>query len=74
VNGFHLLFWASACMRMATLRFVSRIEEPTAADHRMLAIQIIRRQSIRMSAGRRRKASVRASRLITSAAAADRAA
>jgi MFS family permease len=74
VNGFHLLFWASACMRMATLRFVSRIEEPTAADHRMLAIQIIRRQSIRMSAGRRRKASLRASRLITSAAAADRAA
>jgi len=73
-NGFHLLFCASALMRAATLRFVSRIEEPTAADHKLLAIQIIRQQSIRISSGRRRKAAVRATRLITGTPQADRAA
>jgi MFS family permease len=74
MNGFHVLFWASAVMRFATLRLVSRIEEPAAADHRQLAIQMIRRQSIRISAGRRRKAAIRATRLIASAPQADRAA
>jgi MFS family permease len=74
MNGFHVLFWASGCMRLATLRFVSRIEEPSAADHRVLAIQIIRQQSIRLAAGRRRKAATRARRLIVGAPQADRAA
>ncbi len=74
VNGFHLLFCASALMRMATVRFVSRIEEPTAADHKVLAIQILRQQSIRFTAGRRRKAALRTARLITTTAPADRAA
>ncbi|OAI53466.1 hypothetical protein AYO47_00885 [Planctomyces sp. SCGC AG-212-M04] len=73
MNGFHVLFWASGCMRFATLRFVSRIEEPSAADHRILAIKIIRQQSIRLAAGRR-KAATRARRLIVSAPQADRAA
>jgi MFS family permease len=73
MNGFHVLFWASGVMRFATVRLVSRIEEPTAADHRILAIQIIRQQSIRLAAGRRRKA-VRARRLVVSSPQADRAA
>ena len=74
VNGFHLLFWASGFMRVATVGFVSRIEEPTAADHRVLAIQIIRQQSIRLTIGRRRKTLLRRTRLLTGAPPADRAA
>ncbi len=74
VNGFHLLFCASAIMRVATVRMVSQIVEPSAADHRVLAIQIIRQQSNRFTTGRRRKASIPSARLITSTPAADRAA
>jgi hypothetical protein len=47
MNGFHILFWASAVMRFATLRSVCRIEEPAAVDHRLLAITLIRRTTRR---------------------------
>lgn len=75
VNGFHLLFWASGFMRITTVRAVSRIEEPSAADHRILVIQLLRRQSIRLTLGRRRKVSLAsAARRITVATPAERAA
>jgi MFS family permease len=75
VNGFHVLFWLSAAMRLATLRWVCRIEEPAAADHRVIALRIIRLSVRRVSLRRsRRSQSVTPKRLVTTSPSADRAA
>jgi len=57
VNAFHLLFWGSLIARAATLRVVCRIEEPAAADHKLIALTMIRTSMSRVSlrTARRRK-------------------
>ena len=75
VNGFHMLFWFSAAMRLATLRWVCRIEEPAAADHRIIARRIIRlgvrRVTLRTT---RRTQQAATNRQLTATPSADRAA
>jgi hypothetical protein len=75
MNGFHTLFWLSALMRFVILRWVVRIEEPAAADHRLIALRVIHYSMSRMTLRVSRIAPTPApTHLATSSPPADRAA
>ncbi|MBX3441375.1 MAG: MFS transporter [Planctomyces sp.] len=74
VNGFHCLFWASLVARLATVRWVCRIDEPQAIDHRVLALRIFRLSSRMQFRLRRRRTLASPARLLAASPPTDRAA